>query len=41
MGRGVADALAAEGMCVSLFDFDGENLQVHASRFKEKYGADV
>lgn len=41
LGGGVADALAAEGARVSLFDFDGEKLKAHAARLKDKYGTDV
>ena len=41
LGGGVAEALAAEGARVALFDFDGDKLAAHAAHLKEKYGADV
>ena len=41
LGGGVAEALAAEGARVSLFDFDGEKLEAHAKKLKDTYATDV
>ena len=41
LGGGVAEALAAEGARVAIFDFDGDKLAAHAAHLKSTYGTDV
>ena len=41
LGGGTAEALAAEGANVSLFDLDGAKLEAHAGKLKDTYGTDV
>jgi 3-oxoacyl-[acyl-carrier protein] reductase len=41
LGGGVAEALAAEGARVSLFDFDGDKLKAHAKKIENTYGVEV
>ncbi len=41
LGGGVAEALAAEGARVALFDFDGDKLAAHAAYLKKTYDTDV
>lgn len=41
LGGGVADALAAEGAKISLFDFDAEKLKSHAMHLQERHGVEA